>query len=84
MYIYVCVSEEELELLGLLRFYLFLERGEGREKERKRNINVWLPLARPLVETWPAAQACALTGHRTGDPLVHRSALHPLHHSSHS
>ena len=25
--------------------YLFLERGEGREKER--NINVWLPLASP-------------------------------------
>ena len=27
--------------------YLFLERGEGREKERERNINVWLPLALP-------------------------------------
>ena len=24
--------------------YLFLERREGREKERERNINVWLPL----------------------------------------
>ena len=28
--------------------YLFLERGERKEKERKRNINVWLPLERPL------------------------------------
>ena len=27
--------------------YLFLERGKWREKERERNINVWLPLARP-------------------------------------
>ena len=27
--------------------YLFLERGEGREKERERNINVWLPLVHP-------------------------------------
>ena len=27
--------------------YLFLERGKGREKERERNIHVWLPLARP-------------------------------------
>ena len=27
--------------------YLFLERGEGREKERERNINVWLPLHAP-------------------------------------
>ena len=42
--------------------YLFLERGEGREKERERNINVWLPLAFPLLGAWPATQACALTG----------------------
>ena len=27
---------------------LFLQRGEGNEKERKKNISVWLPLARPL------------------------------------
>ena len=33
--------------------YLFLERGEGREKERERNINVWLPLERPLLGTRP-------------------------------
>ena len=25
--------------------YLFLDRGEGREKEKERNINVWLLLA---------------------------------------
>ena len=30
--------------LFLKRFYLFLEIGEGREKEGERNINVWLPL----------------------------------------
>ena len=40
---------------------LFLDRGEGREKERERNINVWLPLERPLLGAWPATQACALT-----------------------
>ena len=40
--------------------YLFLERGKGREKERERNINVWLPLTRPLLGTWPTTQACAL------------------------
>ena len=28
--------------------------------ERERNINVWLPLASPLLGTWPATQACAL------------------------
>ena len=30
--------------------HLFLDRGEGREKERDRNINVWLPLTCPLLE----------------------------------
>ena len=39
---------------------LFLERGEGREKERERNISVWLPLTYPLLGTWPVTQACAL------------------------
>ena len=37
--------------------YLFLERGEGREEERERNISVrdvdWLPLSRP--PTWDLA-----------------------------
>ena len=42
--------------------YLFLERGEGREKERERNINVWLPVTHPLLGTWPTTQACAVTG----------------------
>ena len=32
--------------------YLFIERGEGKEKE-ERNISVWLPLMRPLLGTWP-------------------------------
>ena len=31
---------------------MFRER-EGREKERDRNIHVWLPLERPLLETSP-------------------------------
>ena len=62
--------------------YLFLERGKGREKERERNINVWLPLTWPLLGTWPATQACALTGNWTGDSLVCRPALNPLGHTS--
>ena len=47
---------------------LFLERGEGREKEGK--INVWLPLTHLLLGTWPTTQECALTGNQTGDPLA--------------
>ena len=42
--------------------YLFLDRGEGREKEGEKNINVWLPLECPLLGTWPSTQACAPTG----------------------
>ena len=44
--------------------YLILERGEGREKERERNIHVWLPLTCPQLGTWPTTQACALTGNQ--------------------
>ena len=62
--------------------YLLLERGEGKEKERDRNINVWVPLMCPLLGTWPATQACALTRNRSSDPLVSRPALSPLSHTS--
>ena len=61
--------------------YLFLERGEGREKGRERNIKVWLPLTRLPLGTWPATQTYALTGNRTGDPLVPRPAHNPLSHT---
>ena len=61
--------------------YLFLERGEGREKV-ERNINVWLPVKHPPLGTWPATQVPVLTGNRTGDPLVRRLALNPLSHAS--
>ena len=59
---------------------LFLKK--GREKERERNSNVWLLLVCPLVGTWSTTQACALTGNRTGDPLVCRQAFNPLSHTS--
>ena len=64
--------------LRFLFLYLLLERRERRE----RNINVWLPLTRPLLGTWPATQACALTGNRTGDPLFCRSSLNPRSYTS--
>ena len=34
--------------------YLFIDRREGREKERERNINVWLLLMWPPLGTWSA------------------------------
>ena len=66
----------------LKRFYLFSFRGEGREKERERNITVWFPLMGPLMGTWPATQACAVTRNRTRDPWVRRPALNPLSHTN--
>ena len=63
-------------------FYLFLERGEGKEKEGERNINVWLLPARPLLGTWAATQAFAPTGNRNSDPLVHRPARNALSYPS--
>ena len=70
--------------LGFLKdfIYLSLERGEGKEKERERNISVWLPPMHSHPGTWPPTQACALTGNQTGDPLVCRLALNPLSYTS--
>ena len=59
---------------------LFLQRGEGRRDDV--SLRVWLPLALPLLGTWFATQACALTGTRTSDPLVPRPVLSPLSHTS--
>ena len=58
--------------------FIYFQRGE----ERRRNINVWLPLLHPLLRTWPATQACVLSGNQTGNPLVCRPALNPLSHTN--
>ena len=76
----VCTVRKESQLF-FKRFYLFLERWKGRT-ERERNINVQLPPTHPHLGTWPATQACALTGNWTGDSLVHRPALNPLSYTS--
>ena len=57
--------------------FLFRERGREGEREGERNQCVVASCAPPLG-TWPATQECALTGSRTGDPLVCRLALNPL------
>ena len=45
-------------------------------------MNVSLRVERPLLRTWPATQACALTGNWTSDPFVHSLALSPVNHTS--
>ena len=42
----------------------------------------WLPVAQPQLGTWPATQACTLTGNQTSDLPVHRPVLIPLSHTS--
>ena len=78
----ISIPDSLLIFFFFLIFYSLTSRKRGREGQRERNINMWLPPAHPLLGTWPAAQACALTGDRTGDPLVHRPVLNPLSHTS--
>ena len=87
----ICIEQfarccEKINGIGLQRTYSFiyvvLERMEGREKERDRNINVWLPLTHPQVGTWSTTQACAVTRNRNSNTLVRRPALNPLSHTS--
>ena len=49
-------------------------------KERERNINVRLPLAHPLLGTWPATQACALDWESNQWPFALQA--NPLSHTS--
>ena len=63
-------------------FILFIHRERGREGERQRNIYVWLCLMCPLLGTWPATQACALTWVGTSDLLVLGQTLNPLRQPS--
>ena len=74
----------KVQTVSIFPFFkiLFLERGERKEKERERNKNMWLPLTCSLPGTWPAMQACALTGNRTSNPLVCRPLPYPLSHTS--
>ena len=82
------IFEKEVENVPVLHLFFFrilfilcLDRREGREKDRERNINVWLPLAHSLLRAWPTTQACALTGNRTSYPFVHRLVFNPLSHT---
>ena len=79
---------QSTKLCFFFQFYLFLERGKGREKKGETHPCVrktWigcLPLARPQPGTWPITQACVLTRNwicnlsvceRTSNPLSHTS-----------
>ena len=61
-----------------LRFYLVLERGDGREGERERNIDQ-LPLVHTVTKR--ATQACTLTKNQTGDLSFCRMTPNQLSHT---
>ena len=72
-------------LLSFLIFYLFIFRERGREREREREKHQCVVASHTPPTggtTWVATQACAMTGNRTGDPLVHGLVLNPLSHTS--
>ena len=60
-------------------YYLFIFRERGREGGREREKHQCVVASHhPQLRTWPATQACALTGNRTSNSLVHKPALNPL------
>ena len=61
---------------NFLIIYLFLERGEGREKERE--ISMCGCLLCPLLGAGPATQAYSLSGNQTNNPLLRNLELNPL------
>ena len=54
--------------------------GEKHRCERETSIGYLLYVPQP--GTWPATQACALTGNQTSNPLVRGLVLNPLSHTS--
>ena len=53
----------------IFKDFIYLDRGEGREKVRERNISVWLPLTHPLLGTWPPTQARARDRESNQQPI---------------
>ena len=61
-------------------FIYFLQRQQGREKEKERNIDVW-KVHRPAASLMaPISQACVWD--QELNALVHRPVLNPLCHNS--
>ena len=61
--------------------FIFREGKRGR-KSGKRNINVWLPPARPLLGVWPTTQACAVDRESNQRPFDSQASTQPLSHTS--
>ena len=77
---------EQINSLIFLKIYFFnlfiFREGKGGRKRGRGTSTCGFLLRTPLLGTWPATQACALTRNQTGNPLVLRSASSPLSHIS--
>ena len=65
-----------------LKDFIYFQREREGEREGMKYQRVFASHVVPPLGTWPATQACALTGNQTSDPLVHRPVLNPLSHTS--
>ena len=68
--------------LFLKILYIYFQREGKRGRKREKHQCVFASHMRPPLGTWPATQACALTGNRTSDSLAPRLAFNPLKDTS--
>ena len=62
-------------------FLKFIFRDRGKEGERERETMIGCPVLRALARSKLEAQACALTGNRTGDLSLYRAMPCLLSHT---
>ena len=78
-----CIVTIFLYLFKIFKiFYLFIFREGKGGRKRGGETSMCGCLSCAPLGTWLTAQACALIGNQTHDPLVHRPALNPLSHTS--
>ena len=66
-----------------ISFTYFRQRGREGDREGEKHQCVVASHTPPIGDlTWPTTQACALTGNRTSDSLVHRLVINPRSHTS--
>ena len=70
-----------METISFIYLFIFRERGREGEREGEKPQGAVASHA-PLLGTWPATQACALTGNQSSDPLVCRPKINPLRYTS--
>ena len=70
------------KVIKILFTYLFLERGEGREKKGERSIDVWLPLPMSPTRDLACNPGMCPDWELNWHPLVRMPALNPLSHTS--